>query len=194
MNKAISLGIICLFLTVTVIAHPGGHAQDMPMQFQTPVAPAAMPAGEGDFIRLVAGLDEPDEFYCFDLAGWGKSLKLDDPLQTHTCKIKGGADQMFFFESDKIKVDGYDRCVQAGGSSGLTLPGSAVLARECSDEKLQNMSLQDDGTIRINDTEFCLGAGPVSEPASGPSHMWRTLTVVNCGADKSLTRWQVGLK
>ena len=33
---------------------------------------------EGGLIRLIAALDEP-EFYCLDLAGWGKNLQLDDP-------------------------------------------------------------------------------------------------------------------
>ena len=47
---------------------------------------------DGDFVRLVAALDEP-EFYCLDLAGWGRNLLLDDPLQTHTCKGRGGEDQ-----------------------------------------------------------------------------------------------------
>ena len=53
----------------------------------------------GDFVRLVAPLDEP-EFYCFDLAGWGKNLRLDDPLQTHTCKARGmGADPCSGYEA-----------------------------------------------------------------------------------------------
>ena len=87
-------------------------------------------SSEGSYIRLVAELDEP-EFYCFDLAGWGDHLRLDDPLQTHTCKTRGAADQMLQFDNGQIKVAGYDRCIEAGGSPPVTLPGSAVLAREC---------------------------------------------------------------
>lgn len=148
----------------------------------------------GDFIRLVAALDEP-EFYCFDLAGWGEHLKLDDPLQTHTCKTRGGEDQMFHFSEDRLKVSLYDRCVQVAGSGGETLFGSAVLARACSDDPLQKMSLGDDGRIHVGDTGLCLGAGSGSTKAGGPSHMWRTLTVVDCdGSDKNLVTWQKGLE
>ena len=150
-------------------------------------------AEDGDFVKLVDALDEP-EFYCLDLAGWGRNLLLDDPLQTHTCKNRNPQDQMFHFDGDQLKVSLYDRCVQAGGSSGLTLPGSAVLAKPCSDSPLQKLSLDDDGRIRIADTNFCLAAGPDSAEASGPSHMWRTLTVEDCDAQSAeFVTWQVGL-
>ena len=134
------------------------------------VAQAQDDASDGDFIRLVDGLDEPEEFYCFDLAGWGRNLQLDDPLQTHTCKGRGGQDQMFHFDGNRLKVSLYDRCVQVGGSSGLTLAGSAVLARPCSDSPLQDLSLNDAGQIQVGETGYCLGAGEDSaEASSAPS-------------------------
>jgi len=189
MVNRILIALVVLLFSFAVSAHPSGQARKMVDKME----PELMSKPAGDFIRLVAGLDEPEEFYCFDLAGWGKKLKLDDPLQTHTCKKRSAEDQYFFFNAGRIEVTEYGRCVQVGGSSGLTLPGSAVLARPCSDEKLQLLTLEENGTIRVTNTDFCIGAGASSEPASGPSHMWRTLTVVNCGADESLTRWQVGL-
>lgn len=147
----------------------------------------------GDFVRLVAPLDEP-EFYCFDLAGWGKNLQLDDPLQTHTCKTRGAEDQMFHFSEGRLKVSGYERCVQVAGSGGKTLAGSAVLARACSDSPLQKLSLGDDGRIHVGDSGLCLGAGVDSTEASGPSHMWRTLSVVHCeNTAEELVNWQTGL-
>jgi len=156
---------------------------------QAPIASAE----DGDFVRLVAALDEP-EFYCLDLAGWGRNLQLDDPLQTHTCKNRNPQDQMFHFDGGRLKVSLYDRCVQVGGSSGLTLAGSAVLARPCSDNPLQKLSLDEDGRIRVAETNYCLAAGADSAEASGPSHMWRTLTVTDCDAQSvELVTWQVGL-
>lgn len=149
---------------------------------------------KGDFVRLVAPLDEP-EFYCIDLAGWGDHLQLDDPLQTHTCKIKGGGDQMFYFVGNRLKVAGFDRCVQLAGSGETTLAGSAVLARPCSDNKLQELSMDDAGLIHIGESQYCLGAGDESTEASGPSHMWRTLTAVDCASTpKDLKSWQLGLE
>ena len=148
---------------------------------------------EGDFIRLVDALDEP-EFYCLDLAGWGDHLQLDDPMQTHTCKNRGAQDQMFHFEDGRLKASLYDLCVQAAGSSGVTLAGSAILARPCSDNPLQALNLDDKNRIRIGESDYCLGAGADSTEASGPSHMWRTLVTVRCDAAAiNLVTWQVGL-
>jgi hypothetical protein len=148
---------------------------------------------QGDYIMLVDPLDEP-EFYCFDLAGWGDHLQLDDPLQTHTCKVNNGADQMFALVDNKVQVTGTDRCVQVAGSSGVTLPGSAVLARTCADNALQDLSLNSSGKIEIGESGYCIGSGAESRDASGPSHVWRTMIVVECDAvDSSLATWQVGL-
>jgi hypothetical protein len=148
---------------------------------------------EGDFIRLVAALDEP-EFYCLDLAGWGAHLQLDDPLQTHTCKMRGGDDQMFHFADGHLKASLFDRCVQAAGSSGKTLAGSAIIVRPCSDNALQMLELDAEGRLRVGETNFCIAAGKDSTEASGPSHMWRTLIVADCDdAEESLATWQVGL-
>jgi hypothetical protein len=149
---------------------------------------------QGNFIRLVAELDEP-EYYCFDLMGWGEHLQLEDPLQTHTCKNTAeSADQMFYFEGNKLKIAGYDRCVQAAGSNQTTLAGSAVLARTCANNALQDFSLKATGKIQLNNTPFCLSAGPESTKASGPSHVWRTLHIAECdSADNELSTWQIGL-
>lgn len=146
-----------------------------------------------EHIRLVGALDEP-EFYCVDLAGWGEHLKLDDPLQTHTCKRRGAQDQMFSIVSGQIKATHYDRCLQVAGSGRMSLPGSAVIARTCTASPLQSFVFEDSGLLRIKDSEYCIGAGGKSEEASGPSHLWRTLTVVQCDVDNVLHRWQWGLK
>lgn len=149
---------------------------------------------ETNLIRLVAALDEP-EFYCVDLAGWGKNIKLDDPLQAHTCKVNNAADQMFSTESGKIKASDYDRCLQVAGSSGITLTGSAVLARACDqDNPLQKITLTESGKLQITGTEYCLTAGADSAEASGPSHVWRSLSTIKCDlADDALATWQIGL-
>lgn len=154
---------------------------------------AAAIAADGNFIRLVAPLDEP-EFYCLDLAGWGQHLQLDDPLQTHTCKNGDAEDQMFHFDDGRLKVSNYDRCVQVAGSAGATLAGAAVIAKPCSKNLLQDLSLDDDGRIRVGQSGYCIAAGIESTEASGPSHMWRTLTVANCDTVPAhLSTWQVGL-
>lgn len=154
---------------------------------------SAQDGRQGDYIKLLDPLDEP-EFYCFDLTGWGDHLVLDDPLQTHTCKTRGGDDQMFSVVDNRIEVAGTDRCIQVAGSGGGTLAGSAVLARTCAETALQDISLTNEGQLMIGDSGFCIGSGNVSREASGPSHVWRTMIVVDCSAaDESLMTWQVGL-
>ena len=147
----------------------------------------------GNIIRLVDALDEP-EFYCIDLAGWREGIKLNDPLQTHTCKSRNADDQMFYFESNRIKVSHYEGCLEAPGSGGVTLSGSSVLIRPCLDNSnLQDMVLQKSGKIELLNSGFCLIAGEDSVPDSGPSHMWRTLTFSECNTSSpSLSTWQIG--
>jgi len=143
-------------------------------------------------IRLVDPLDEP-EFYCLDLSGWGDHLRLEDPLQGHTCKTRGANDQMFSVEDGKVSVGDTGRCLEIAGSS-KPLPGGAVLARTCSDSPMQALSLEQDGRITAGESGLCLAVGEQSADASGPSHVWRVLTVEPCDStDSELMTWQVGL-
>lgn len=144
-------------------------------------------------VRLVDPLDEP-EYYCLDLSGWGKNLKLDDPLQAHTCKTRGADDQMFTLQGGKILVGDTGRCLQVGVSSGKPLAGVAVLARDCTDSPLQLMTLEDNGQISVSGSDLCLAAGNESTDASGPSHVWRVLSAQPCDTTSpALSTWQVGL-
>ena len=47
-------------------------------------SPAVSRADEG-LLRTAQALDEA-RGYCLDIAGFGATLRLDDPLQAHTCK------------------------------------------------------------------------------------------------------------
>jgi len=144
------------------------------------------------YVRLVDPLDEP-EFYCLDLSGWGNHLKLEDPLQAHTCKIRGGDDQMFSIEDGKILVGDTGRCLEVAGS-GAPLPGSAILARKCSDSALQTFTLDEDGRITVTGSDLCLVVGSQSTDASGPSHMWRVLSIAPCDTtNPKFMIWQIGL-
>lgn len=143
-------------------------------------------------VRLVDPLDEP-EFYCLDLSGWGDHLKLDDPLQAHTCKTRGAGDQMFLVEDGKILVGDTGRCLQIA-SSGRPLPGSAILARTCSDSAMQAFTLEEDGRISVTGSDLCVAAGDESTDASGPSHVWRVLSAERCDSvSAELMTWQIGL-
>ena len=51
-------------------------------------------------IRLADNLDDP-QGYCIDVPGFGDNLRLDAPLQAHTCK-PGSDDQLFALPTDAI--------------------------------------------------------------------------------------------
>jgi hypothetical protein len=143
-------------------------------------------------VRLVDPLDEP-EYYCLDLSGWGDHLRLEDPLQAHTCKTRGAGDQMFALRDGRILVGDTGRCLEVAGSD-TPLSGAAIIARTCSDSSMQVFSLQDNGQISVDDAELCIVVGEQSAEASGPSHVWRILTIGSCTATSTeLMTWQVGL-
>ncbi len=144
-------------------------------------------------VRLVDPVDEP-EFYCLDLSGWGANLKLEEPLQAHTWKLRGADDQMFAFQDGKILVGNTGRCLQVAVSSGKPLAGVAIVARECGDSPLQSLTLEDNGQISVAASGLCLAAGTESTDASGPSHIWRVLSAQPCDTTSAeLTTWQIGL-
>ena len=143
-------------------------------------------------IRLVDPLDEP-EFYCLDLSGWGDHLKLEDPLQAHTCKTRGAGDQMFVIKDGRILVGDTGRCLEIAGS-GKPLPGGAILARNCSDNAMQAFTLESDGRISVTGSDLCIAVGDQSTDASGPSHVWRVLSVERCDSvSAAQLTWQQGL-
>lgn len=143
-------------------------------------------------IRLVDAHDEP-EYYCLDVSGWGDHLKLDDPLQAHTCKGPDGADQMFAVGEERIHVLETDRCLEVAGT-GKPLPGAAIIARTCSDNLMQSLTISEGGQIKVTGTDLCVSVGADSAPASGPSHMWRVLSVQQCSAVESrFNTWQIGV-
>ena len=144
-------------------------------------------------LRLLDPLDEP-EFYCLDVSGWGDHLKLDDPLQAHTCKVSDSNDQLFSVRSDSILVGTTGRCLEIAGT-GTPLPGAAIVARECSGGPMQTFTIEENGRISTKGADLCLAVGDRSADASGPSHVWRVLTVEPCDAvSAELMTWQVGLQ
>lgn len=162
--------------------------------FMTSLGFISVQAANGDLVRLVDPLDEP-EFYCLDLSGYGDHLRLEDPLQAHTCKGESPADQLFTVVDGKITVGDTDRCLQVAVSSGEPMAGVSIIARACSDTSYQALSLEANGQIKLGETDLCLAAGTESTAASGPSHIWRVLSVQDCeSVESARSTWQVGMK
>ncbi len=171
-------------------------------------ASAQITAGERVFIQLTDPLDEP-EYYCVDVPGAGRGVRLESALQAHTCKpISTAADELFTMDrpnEGQIYMEAYDLCVEAEGAS----KGSSLRLQPCSDSPLQLFAL-DNGLIRLGGgaqesvrmagdfdhlLELCLAVDPDSGiPTGGPSHLRRALTLEVCeSVEPTLSRWSVGL-
>ncbi|WP_086980766.1 RICIN domain-containing protein [Vibrio aphrogenes] len=140
-------------------------------------------------LKLVDQLDEP-ESYCLDVTGWGDHLKIDDPLQVHTCKAKS-PDQIFEVAGNALKMPEYNRCLTATASGDSALAGSALILRECDGSKVQHFTLHSSGKIMMDDSSLCVASGKESQEASGPSHLWRVASLQSCDSyDQKLMTWK----
>ena len=118
--------------------------------------PANTPVPATGLLRLVDFLDDPLG-YCVDVAGFGANLRLDAPLQAHTCK-PGSDDQLFSqLNGGGIRLTQHDRCltfIQAAD-------GSEVMVSPCdAGGSWQRFRLEDGGRIRLaaeDGSALCLG-------------------------------------
>ena len=181
---------------------PAPTATVTPTQAVNPTAtilPTIAPTTVRDdrvFIQLTDPLDEP-EYYCVDVPGAGRGVRLQSALQAHTCKpIDTAADELFTIDYPKagqIYMEAYQLCLEAENAG----EGSALRLQPCSDSENQLFTL--DGDIISLDSErqdgLCLAVDPEPGiPTGGPSHLRRTLTLESCETTSpSLLRWSLGL-
>jgi len=100
-------------------------------------SPAVARAQTG-LLRTAQALDEA-RGYCLDIAGFGATLRLDDPLQAHTCKYGGQLDDQRFERvgNGAIKASMYDRCLAATALE----PGAKLVVRACSPAPVQRWTM-----------------------------------------------------
>ena len=143
-------------------------------------------------LRLADNLDDPLG-YCVDVAGFGANIRLDAPLQAHTCK-PGSDDQLFVptVPGGGMRLVEYDRCLAAAME-----PGAKVNVVGCDAGAVnQRFNLDEDGRVRLttpNVPALCLGvAAGQGEPAGGRNHLRRDLALYYCeGADPALVTWEL---
>ena len=100
--------------------------------------PATSSADRG-LLRTAEALDEA-RGYCLDIAGVGSTLRLDDPLQAHTCKYGAPLDDQRFERvaaSSAIRAGAYDRCLAATALE----PGAKLVLRGCAGTPAQRWTL-----------------------------------------------------
>jgi len=160
-------------------------------------------AGAGP-LMLADRLDRPDDGYCLDVPGSGDWVNFTVPLTAHNCKEGRFADESVVFDVSPgpIRFPAYDGCVTAVGIMGASLPGAAVMLRQCAfdpearmdpfvDKALQIFEHREDGRIALAKTDLCLTAGPRSDRTFSAAHRWRPLSLAVCSTtDPTLSVWQ----
>ncbi|MEO1649374.1 MAG: hypothetical protein AAFR60_00145 [Pseudomonadota bacterium] len=150
-------------------------------------------------LRLVDRLDRPVDGYCLDILGVGRRLRVDVPIFAHNCKPRLTTDSTIRLQSDGgIAFPAVGLCITAFGVNGRSLPGSPIILRPCGDRAaffeagpLQGFTLQQDGRVKLADTNLCLAVGTTSTTTYSAQDAWRTLSVELCNSTPSeLVRWE----
>ena len=101
-------------------------------------ASPAVSSAETGLLRTAYALDET-RGYCLDIAGFGETLRLDDPLQAHTCKYGGQLDDQRFerLPDGAVKSGLGDRCLTATALE----PGAKLVVRRCASVPAQRWTV-----------------------------------------------------
>ena len=138
-------------------------------------------------MRLLNDLDFPDEGYCIDVVGVGRTARTDLPLVLHNClPLSGAADRIAEENDERIYMPAYDACVTAFGVLN-PLPGVPVILRKCGRnerfleaDRLQKFTRTSENQLKLQGTDLCLTGGAVAGRTYSKTHRWRTLTLELC--------------
>ena len=139
-------------------------------------------------LRLVDNLDRPQDGYCLDIIGSDQYLRFDLPLIAHNCKQGLYDDEAVIIEKNGyIRFPAFDKCATVVGLNTRTLPGAALMPRECGEkipfldtENFQKFTFREDGLVELAGSGLCLTVGRKSDSTFSPEHRWRTLFVEFC--------------
>ncbi len=186
-NRLVVILIAMLTVSVAVAAcansNDGRSASPVIRQdvVASEVAESQPVSDEGVFLRVIAPLDET-RGYCLDIPGHLSSVRIDSPLQVHTCK-HGIWNQDGRFDAAALRngvliMPRYELCLQAEGAS----MGARLILATCNEVELQTWTLQDSGQIALE--AFPQGCITVEEgpgrDAGGPQYRMRGVGLETC--------------
>ena len=98
----------------------------------------AISYADAGLLRTVQPLDET-RGYCLDIRGEGETLRLDEPLQLHTCKYGAAVDDQRFERTadGAIRAPAYNRCLAAAKLEA----GAQLLVRPCASAPMQHWTM-----------------------------------------------------
>ena len=135
------------------------------------------------FRSTAQALDEA-RGYCLDIAGFGATLRLDDPLQAHTCKYGAPLDDQRFerLADGAIKASVYDRCL---GAAALE-PGARLIVRACTSAPTQRWTLTWGRLTPESRRDLCISVANTKGEIAGtpalvsPVYRRRDVTLERC--------------
>jgi triacylglycerol lipase len=144
--------------------------------------PAVSRADVG-LLRTAYALDEA-RGYCLDIAGFGATLRLDDPLQAHTCKYGSELDDQSFepMPGGAIKADRYDRCLAVTALE----PGAKVVVARCASVPAQHWTLISGRLTPDSKRDLCVSVASTKGEIAGtpalisPVYRRRDVTLERC--------------
>ena len=150
---------------------------------------------QGLFLRVIAPLDEA-RGYCLDIPGHLASVRLESPLQVHTCKNgiwnQDGRFDAAALGNGVIRMPHYELCLQAENTS----LGARLLLAECTEAELQTWTVQDSGEIALEAfPRLCITVqeGP-GRDAGGPQYLMKGVGLDACEPQASdRQRWTMVL-
>ena len=133
--------------------------------------------------------------YCLDIAGFGANIRLDDPLQVHTCKFGASLEDQIFELAEgagRIYAAEYDVCLAAGALE----PGAALYVGACDDSPQQRWELAWGRLSPASRPDLCISlAGDAGEIAGTPAlispvYRRRDVSLEDCEAELvSMQTW-----
>lgn len=133
------------------------------------------------FLRVIAPLGE-SRGYCLDIPGHMSGVRVESPLQAHTCKHgiwnRDGRFDLVAPGSGTLRMPHYDLCL---GVESAAI-GAQLLLAECAGAVLQAWTVQDSGEIVLKTSpQMCItiedGRG---RDAGGPQYLMKGVGLDTC--------------
>jgi hypothetical protein len=121
----------------------------------------AVTYADAGLLRTIQPLDET-RGYCLDIRGEGQTLRLDEPLQLHTCKYGGPIDDQRFEPTAEgaIRASVYNRCLAATNLEA----GAQLLVRPCASAPIQRWTMTSGRLSPASRSDLCVqGCGEEGE-------------------------------
>ena len=155
------------------------------------IATAGSSKADELFLRVVAPHDEP-RGYCLDIRGHRDGVRLQSPIQVHTCKngmwnLDGIFDTGALKERGALRMPHFELCVEAAAAG----TGADLMLASCEVAGLQEWRQLETGEIVLaSDPGLCITMRDGPGLSAGPRFVRNDVALDRCGqAAADRQRW-----